>query len=111
MNFYEDFFRVNHHVLLDGWTRSIVGGFFSSVGSFCGWREHLDDDAGVVYRFFLVLVALVAAYGEIGVDVALFGELELNVGIVDTALAALEWSLDGGCQVGDDDRVVRTSPG
>ncbi len=44
--------------------------------------------------FFLVLVALVAAYRDIGVDVALCGELYLNVGIVDTALAALEWSLD-----------------
>ena len=37
--------------------------------------NHLDDGAGVVYRFFLVPVALVAAYRDIGEDVALFGEL------------------------------------
>src|SRR5438874_2432544 len=38
VNFYQDLFGVNHHVLLYGWACSIVGCFPSPVGSFRAWR-------------------------------------------------------------------------
>src|SRR6266571_7735205 len=71
--------RINHHVLLDGRAILVIYELLSPVGVLGGWRKHLDDHVRVAYHVVKFLVTLIAAYRDVGINMARLRELQAYI--------------------------------